>query len=356
MARLFGTPVLFFNEDRRLELFVLDVDNTLYQLWQVAPNGPWSGWYNAGNAGYQPQGLCLSSDEKLKLFVGGGDLRYKYQTAINNGWSGWVDLGSPPSPPLGSSIGAPTPVLSTRNDCVYVFATDERGTGLWYVKQVAPKNDNFSGWASLGNPPEAIVVGPPAVGEHDGLLQIFAVGSDSALWSIKQEYVKGNPRGHSIWSPWFSLGIAGPGFNDRPAVSAGEDGRLEVFVFGKDGSLYHIWETNTQGAWSDWYSHGDPGHGLADHPEIADPHDRRLMLFAVSNGEVFYLRQVAINNGWTGWMSLGTPGDGAQPAPAVFVQENELLRLCVTAADGSLWNMVQTDSDNWSNWVSVGQP
>jgi hypothetical protein len=356
MARLFGTPAMFFNEDRRLELFVVGFDGVLHQLWQIAPNGPWSGWFNAGQAAYQPPGLCLTSDQRLEVFVGGGNLLHKWQTAINNGWSGWVNHGSPQNPPLNASIGAPTPVLSTRDDCVYVFATDELTTsGVSYVKQNAPDNDNFSGWNSLGNPPATTIVGPPGVGENEGLLQVFAVGADNALWSNKQEFVP-LPVRHTIWSGWFSLDLAGTGFNDRPAIQGGADGRNEVFVIGRDGSLYHIWQTNLHGAWSAWYSHGNPGDFLSDHPSIAYPSDGRLIVFTVSNGAVHYLRQVAQNNGWSDWMSLGVPGGGAQSAPSVFDQENGLLRLCVTAADGSLWNVVQTDSDNWANWESVGQP
>jgi hypothetical protein len=356
MARLFGTPALFFNEDGRLELFVVGVDGSLYELWQVTPNGPWSGWYNSGQAAYQPPGLCATWDQRLEVFVGGGSLLQKWQTAINNGWSGWVDHGSPPNPPSNTYIGAPLAILSRRNDCVYVFATDEQSSsGVWYINQTAENTDNFSGWNSLGNPLGVTITGPPGAGGNDGLLQIFAVGADNALWSNKQNYVP-QPVRHTVWSGWFSLGIAGNGFSDRPAISPGADGRNEVFVIGTDGSLYHIWQTNLTGAWSGWYSHGNPGAALFDHPEIAYPSDGRLIVFAVSNGEVYYLRQVAQNNGWSGWMSLGVPGGGAQSAPAACQQENGLLLLCVTAADGSLWNIAQTDPDNWAGWLSVGQP
>ena len=355
MNRLFGTPALFFNEDRRLELFVMGTNQVLYQIWQQTPNGPWSGWYNAGNATYQPPGLCGTENKRLEVFVGGGGLTHKWQTAINNGWSAWVNHGSPPA--FEAAIGAPTPVLCTRNDHIYVFATDEaRGSGIWYIEQLAPNDDNFSGWNLLGNPHDTTVAGPPGDGENDGLIQLFAVGADNAIWSIKQELIL-LPRRHIIWSEWFSLGSAGLGFADRPAISPGKDGRNELFVIGRDGSLYHIWQTNLHGAWSDWYSHGNPGVRLFDHPIIGYPHDARLLVFASgSDGAIHYLRQTAPNNGWSNWMSLGVPGGGVQSAAAVFTQENGLLRLCVTAADGSLWNIVQTDLDNWSNWVSVGQP
>lgn len=357
MARLFGTPALFFNQDRRLELFVVGFDDVLYQKWQVTPNGAWSsGWFKAGQAAYQPPGLCLSSDQRLELFVGGGHLLQKWQTAINNGWSGWADHGSPPVPQSNAVIGAPTPILSTRDECVYVFMSDEAAaSGVWYMKQNLPTNNLFTGWNPLGNPPATFIAEPCAAGANDGLLRVFGVGADNALWCNQQNFLQ-KPIRHTVWSGWFSLGIAGSGFSDRPAVQGGADGRNEVFVIGRDGSLYHIWQTDLQGGWSNWYSHGNPGKQLYDHPAIAYPHDGRLIVFAASNGAIYYLRQVAKNSGWSGWMSLGAPGGGAQSAPAVFDQQNGLLRLCVTAADGSLWNIAQTSSDNWGNWVSLGQP
>ena len=357
MTRLFGTPALFFNEDRRLELFVVGFDDALYQIWQQVPNGAWSG-INAGSANYQPPGLIGSLDQRLEVFVGGGDLTHKWQVAINNGWSAWVNSGSPPAinPPLDPAIGAPTTALCRRDDCLYVFATDESArSGLWYIHQPVPNDDGFSGWISLGNPTTTTIVGPSGVAYNDGLIQVFAVGGDNALWGIQQVQVQ-QPRRHLEWSGWSSYGIAGNGFSDRPDIGFSDDGRNELFVVGRDGSLYHIWQTVFLGGWSAWYSHGNPGTGLNDHPVTAYPDDARSMVFASGlDGAVHYLRQVARNNGWSGWMSLGVPGGGAEYA-AVSGQENNLLQLFVTARDGSLWNIRQTDVNNWSGWSSFGQP
>jgi hypothetical protein len=35
MARLFGTLALFFNEDERLELFIVGFDGVLYEIWHL---------------------------------------------------------------------------------------------------------------------------------------------------------------------------------------------------------------------------------------------------------------------------------------------------------------------------------
>jgi len=281
MIRLFGTPALFPNEDRRLELFVVGFDGGLYQRWQEKPNGAWSGWNYAGSANYQPPGLISSLDQRLELFVGGGGLEHKWQEAINNGWSTWFGHGAPPAanPVVSPSIGAPTTAFCRRDDGVYVFATDiSTGSGLWYIHQTSP-NNGFSDWISLGNPSTTFIVGPSGVGYNDGLIQVFAVGKDNALWSIEQKQIP-QPHRHFEWSDWSSYGIAGDGFDDRPAIKAGAEGRNELFVIGRDGSLYHIWQPDLLGGWSPWYSHGNPGARLKDHPELVYPQDARLIVFA----------------------------------------------------------------------------
>jgi hypothetical protein len=36
------------------------------------------------------------------------------------------------------------------------------------------------------------------------------------------------------------------------------DGRLELFVVGADGNLWHRWQTAASNGWSAWTSHGHP--------------------------------------------------------------------------------------------------
>ncbi len=258
---------------------------------------------------------------------------------------------------LNAGFGAPTPAFSTRTDCLYVFATDEsRDSGLWYIRQPSSNNDNLSAWNSLGNPATTKVIGPPGYCENDGLIQVFAVGADGALWSIQQIQVI-QPGPHLEWSGWSSYGKPGVSIGDRPTASPGFDGRNELFIVGADGSLYHIWQTAFLNGWSNWFSHGNPGHPIFDHPQIAYPADGRLMVFVSNQDGVHYLRQTAQSNGWSNWVSLGKPaGGGPQSAPAVFAQQNNLLHLFVTAADGSLWNIHQNSADYWSYWSSFGQP
>jgi hypothetical protein len=93
---------------------------------------------------------------------------------------------------------------------------------------------------------------PPVVGQNeDGRLEVFVKGKDDELWHIWQD-------GPGGWSLWDSLGMPPKGFFDPPVVVQNEDGRLEVFVKGKDGELWHIWQFAPNDGWSLWDSFGMP--------------------------------------------------------------------------------------------------
>ncbi len=47
------------------------------------------------------------------------------------------------------------------------------------------------------------------------------------------------------------------------AIAPDADGRLELFVVGKDGALWHLWQTAVNNGWSSWTSHGTAGGGFA---------------------------------------------------------------------------------------------
>ncbi|PQQ42115.1 hypothetical protein C6H65_05690, partial [Photorhabdus luminescens] len=77
------------------------------------------------------------------------------------------------------------------------------------------------------------VTNKPAVSRNlDGRLEVFARGTDNALWHIWQTAP------NSGWSGWQSLGHT---ITSNPAVYANADGRLEVFARGTDNTLWHIW-------------------------------------------------------------------------------------------------------------------
>jgi hypothetical protein len=79
---------------------------------------------------------------------------------------------------------------------------------------------------------------------HDSRLEIFIVGNDGALYHRWQERPGGSWNGK-----WESLGGKWPEASD-PVVVVNADGRLEVFMVGNDKELYHRWQESSGGKWN----------------------------------------------------------------------------------------------------------
>ena len=104
---------------------------------------------------------------------------------------------------------------------------------------VAPRS-RWGGWESLGG---IILVTPHAVSWGPNRLDIFARGSDNAMY---HRWWNGNN-----WGGWESLG--GVILKDPIPVSWGAN-RLDVFAEGTDGAVYHRWWNGTN--WGGWESLG----------------------------------------------------------------------------------------------------
>ena len=129
----------------------------------------------------------------------------------------------------------------------------------------------------------------PAVGINaNGTLEVFARGSDNALYHIWQK----SP-GRSAWYNWASLG---GNLTSNPAVARNSDGRLEVFARGSDNALYHIWQTSPSGGWSSWVR----VDGLIDMKiAVAQNKDGRLEIFVRNEKhELAHRWQTSPSNGW----------------------------------------------------------
>jgi hypothetical protein len=76
---------------------------------------------------------------------------------------------------------------------------------------------------------------------QDGRLETFVRGVDGQLWHQWQVTPGGG------WSGGFSP-LTGS-ITDSPAVGRNKDGRLEVFVRGSDGQMWHQWQSSPGGSW-----------------------------------------------------------------------------------------------------------
>jgi hypothetical protein len=232
--------------------------------------------------------------------------------------------------------------------------------------------DEFSwgAWTPIGFP--VVGVAPAAklaaASNHDGHLEVFAVGADGAVWHTWQTALNGP------WFPgWASLGQpAGVSFASPPPqgvihVERNQDGRLEVFVTGDDGNMWHIWQAVRDANWIDgWESLGRPD-GLAapgfNQALVRNEHDE-LEVF-VSNpdtGEIWSIRQQVPNGGWVAnWQSLGAPAPGLSSYDVVRGGAATNLRwteVVAVGGDGAIWHNVRWFGlvGVWAGWSVIASP
>ena len=179
------------NYDGRIEVAATFADNSVANIFQTAPNGSWSSWewIAAFDTSDSLDGIAMARQEGgwLTTIVSGtsGDLFYRYQQAAG---------------------------------------------------EATPSAIVWSQWARIANPAGVAVDRVTLAHDGDGRLQVFAIGSDLALWHLTQSAIN-VPR----WNPWVSLGTeAGGGLAGQPAIGRNADGRLDAFVPTSAGSIGYV--------------------------------------------------------------------------------------------------------------------
>jgi acylphosphatase len=220
-----------------------------------------------------------------------------------------------------------------------VFA---RGTdnALWHCWQTTPSAGPWSGFVSLAG---TITSGPSVVRTLDRHLHVFALGPRADLWHIFQKELNGG------WAPWESLGGS---LTDTPAVALNEDGSIEVFARGTDGALRHNRQTPTS-SWSGWMSLGG---SLVGPPAVCMNGDGKLEVFAeFTDSTLQSLRQAAPNGTWLPtWDSLTGPVTKT-PSPAALNADLRM-EVCFASVGGELRTIWQTAAavNNWAGPNSLG--
>jgi hypothetical protein len=220
-----------------------------------------------------------------------------------------------------------------------VFARGSDGA-LWHNWQLTP-GDRMAGWASLGG----VLNGSPDVArDASGRLVVFVKGTDNAIW-LKWQLTPGSS---DSWSAWHTL----RGVVSVPRVATNADGRLEIFVVGSDNGLWHIWQTQagpSYGAWSGWAPLGGVIPGIFAVERNADG---RLEVFVegTDNG-LWNKRQLTPgSSSWSGWASFGRFLD-----PSVARNADGRMEVFALGPNCESWHRWQlTPGGSWSGWESLG--
>jgi hypothetical protein len=341
-----SSPTVGRNADGRLEVFFNSQDGIIWHIWQTSPGGTWSSWASLN----KPPNISFTSgtavgenaDGRLEVFITGSDgmLWHIWQVTAGGGWhNSWFSLGRPSA----ANLESPPAVVRNADGRLEVFSIDTNGA-LWHIWQTSP-NGTWSSWVSLGTPTNVQFVPTPGVNQNaDGRLEVFIPGSDGALWHIWQITAGGS--WHNSWfssgQPSTTVGIFFPA-----GVIQNADGRLEVFALGRDGALWHIWQTSPNGNWNTWTSFGTPSNvNFVTAPTVNRNKDGRLEVLITGNdGALWHIWQTSPGRDWSTLVSLGAPTNTSlTPFSSPVVSEN---------ADGRLEVFAETGGVLWHAWQII---
>jgi hypothetical protein len=343
-----GDPAVALNHDGRLEVFVRGSDNVLYHIWQtVAAAGPWSAWSPLpGESITSDPAVARNLDGRLEVFAIGSDgaLWHIWQKNPAAGpWFAWTSLGTPPG---GGITGNPSAVENS-DGRLEAFVCGP-GAALWHIWQITP-GGHWSEWNLLGG----VVTSDPVAIDNAGRLEVFASGAGNALYHMWQTVAAGGP-----WSAWTWLGNPpGGGITGDPAVASNFDGRLEVFAVGSNGALWHIWQTApSDGPWFVWTSLGTPpGGGITGNPSAVD-NSGRLEAFVCGPGAaLWHIWQTTPGGAWSEWNWLG----GVLTSDPVATDNVDgRLEVFASGPGNALYHIWQTEPADgpWLAWESLGTP
>jgi hypothetical protein len=285
--------VVGINADRRQEIYGIGEDNALWQKWQVATNNECSEWKSLSTPAKHISltdkfAVGRNQDSRQEVFAVGsdGNIWQIWQTAPNGVWSDWGKLGQPPAGIRRSERITVGSNLDRRQE-LFVMGGDD---ALWHIWQVVP-NAEWSSWESLGKPKGRDFVEPLVQKNGDGRLEVFASGN-GAFCSRWQEEPNSRVWRNNGWNekpmPQPAIGLAWL----RTALNFQNE--VEGFAFGEDGSLWHAWQIDKALNWSDWQTLGSPPAKIlrADHLTIGTNQDGRLEVFLIGqDGAVWHIWQ-----------------------------------------------------------------
>jgi hypothetical protein len=197
------------NHPGEVDLFMRGADNTLWHNREIY-TGSWQGWNSLG--GYLTSAPGAGQD--IVAFARGGDnALWRIAAGVP---ANWITLGGAMNGPPASEVNRY--ILYQGIDHAAWYVTDSSGSGT-----VSYSNPTSLGGYIISNPTM------PGLFSTTDDLEVFAVGSDNALWVT---VASGSPFG-----PWQSLG--GNVVGDPLAVRT-PDHIVDVFAIGPDGTLSHI--------------------------------------------------------------------------------------------------------------------
>ncbi len=233
----------------------------------------------------------------------------RYDTNLNEpqqpaaAWGGWESLG-------GILISPPSAVawVSNRLD-IFALGSDHALWHKWW------DGANWGGWESLGG---VYVSAPSVVSWSPNRLDIFALGQDHGLW-------------HKWWdgANWGGEEFLGGIYTSPPNATSWGPNRLDIFALGQDHAVWHKWWDG-----ANWGGDESLGGLLTSAPRAVSWGPNRLDIFALGQDHAVWHKWWDGAN-WGGWESLD--GSLFSVVNAVSWAPNRL-DLFALGGDSAMWH------------------
>jgi hypothetical protein len=352
------TPTVIKNKDGRLEAFIIGKDKRIHHKFQKAVNSTdWDeDWVKINldqeflASGQRPAISKDSNDRLYVIWLKDNVRYYAYKDKSSDKWSSiqnateldQVDFEGDPVvtqnvqgnlevfivhedmfsksfrlhhfivdgamlPSLGGRWSPNArPILEMTNDGTLVAFLIGQDRQLYFRYQLSMLNNRewSDDWIRLGgpsetDPPEYRFSDPAIAIDNEGRLNVFFI--DSKYGTLQHYYKKTRDVEKSEWIQ--GMNLEGNWHSRRRiAVARNQDNRLEVFIVGTDGRLYHRWQTikNNDGSWQ-WFMNWVPFEKHTwpqySNPLIVQNQDGRLEVFMIgSDGRLYHKWQTTPSN------------------------------------------------------------
>ena len=289
----------------------------------------WGGVVSLTSGGYEGStpAACTPNTNELAVLVRGTDNQVYVKQQQNGTWGVWKSIGGVAY--SGAGVGA----ASWGGDRIDAFVTGTTNN-VYHAS-----NANGWAWQNLAGISTSAV---GATSDATNEVTVFCRGSDGACW-----YKEWNG---SAWGSWTSLGgqiLA----NTGPCACSLSVGRLDVFVTGTNGVIYHKYRAG--GVWtSTWENLTQGGFQTTASPGAAAVSSTQLAVFAQGkdNGSLYMLEW---NDGaWdAAWLQLGgTLATGTGPGVCADATNYHVF---VTGTNAAIYH-TYGNGDVWYAWENLG--
>lgn len=207
--------------------------------------------------------------------------------------------GEPGTPP-GEHAPVSGPVVTNRDGKAQIFA--KGGTGVLWTAVRNSESGDWEGWMNLGYP---IYSEPVAVKNSDGRLQVFVLDVNGFVtYKIQDE-------SDDSFGEWTRISTTRS--LAKIVVGVNVDGRVQVFGRSGDHLYYAVQTLTSPNLWQSWV---DLGYPVTGDPTVVSAADGRLEVFIAGyQGAIYHrVQKVAgVNQGesdWTSWQRLAPPTAG----------------------------------------------